>query len=112
MYRTADTDVQVTWFDRQGTVSGRASDPGGFRDVALSPDGLRAVASRTNSEDTAKADLWLLDLARGTGAARLTFGPGKAESPVWSPDGTRIAFSFNNSFVHQKLASGGECEFW
>ena len=30
VYRTADADSQVTWFDRQGTVTGRASEPGGF----------------------------------------------------------------------------------
>ena len=44
------------------------------RDVALSPDGTRAVASRTNPLDTTKADLWLFDLTRGSGATRLTLG--------------------------------------
>ena len=106
VYRTADTDSQLTWFDRQGAVSGRASEPGGFRGVALSPDGARAVASRTNPQDTTKADLWLFDLSRGSGAARLTLGAGVAEFPVWSPDGKRIVFSFNNSMLRQKLASG------
>ena len=97
VYRTADTDFQLTWFDRQGTVSGRVSEPGGFRGVALSPDGARAVASRTNPQDTAKADLWLFDLSRGSGATRLTLGAGIAEFPVWSPDGKRIVFTFSNS---------------
>ena len=106
VYRTANNDSQVTWFDRQGTVIGRASDPGGFRDAALSPDGTRAVVSRTNPQDTAKADLWLLDLVRGGGATRLTLGTGIAESPVWSPDGKRIIFTFGNSRLRQKLASG------
>ena len=77
-------------------VSGRVSEPGGFRGVALSPDGTRAVASRTNPQDAAKADLWLLDLSRGSGATRLTLGTGIAEFPVWSPDGTRIVFTFGN----------------
>jgi len=106
VYRTSDTDSQLTWFDRQGTVSGRASEPGSFRGVALSRDGARAVASRTNPLDTTKADLWLFDLSRGSGATRLTLGAGRAESPVWSPDGKRIVFSFNNSILRQKLASG------
>ena len=106
VYRTADTDSQLTWFDRQGVVSGRVSEPGGFRDVALSPDGTRAVAARTNPQDTTKADLWLFDLKRGSGATRLTLGGGIAEFPVWSPDGTRIVFTFNNSILRQKLASG------
>jgi serine/threonine protein kinase/Tol biopolymer transport system component len=106
VYRTADTDSQLTWFDRQGTVSGRVSEPGGFRGVALSPDGAHAVASRTNPQDTAKADLWVFDLWRGSGATRLTLGAGIAEFPVWSPDGKRIVFSFNNNLLRQKLASG------
>ena len=106
VYRTADTDSQLTWFDRQGTVSGRVSEPGGFRGVALSPDGARAVASRTNPQDTTKADLWLFDLSRGSGATRLTLGTGIAEFPVWSPDGKRIVFTFSSSQLRQKLASG------
>ena len=106
IYRTADTDFQLAWFDRQGTLSGRVSEPGGFRGAALSPDGTRAVASSTNPQDAAKADLWLLDLSSGSGATRFTFGTGLAEFPIWSPDGTRIAFTFNKSLVHQKLASG------
>ena len=106
VYRAADTDSQLTWFDRQGGVSGRVSEPGGFRDVALSLDGTRAVAARTNPLDTTKADLWLFDLKRGSGATRLTLGGGLAEFPVWSPDGTRIVFTFNKSMLRQKLASG------
>jgi len=106
VYRNADTDFQVIWYDRQGAVSSRVSQPGGFRSVALSPDGARAVASRTDPQDAAKADLWLFDLARGTGATRLTFGTGLVEFPVWSPDGKRVAFTFNNSQIRQTLASG------
>ena len=106
VYRTADTDSQLVWFDRQGIVSGRVSEPGGFRNVALSPDGTRAVASRTNPQDTTKADLWLFDLSRGSGATRLTLGAGIAEFPVWSPDSKRIVFTSSSSQLRQKLASG------
>jgi hypothetical protein len=106
VYRTADADSQLTWFDRQGTVTGRASEPGGFRDAALSPDGARAVVSRTNTQEATKADLWLLDLSRGSGATRLTLGAGIAEFPAWSADGQRIIFTLGNSRLHQKLASG------
>jgi serine/threonine protein kinase/Tol biopolymer transport system component len=106
VYRTADTDFQVTWVDRQGATVGRASEPGAFRDAALSPDGTRAVVTRTNPQDPAKSDLWMLDLQRGTGATRLTLGGGQAQHPVWSPDGSRIAFTFNNSVIRELRASG------
>ena len=64
------------------------------------------MASRTDPQDAAKADLWLYDLSRGTAATRLTFGAGISEFPVWSPDGNRIVFTFNNSSLRHKLASG------
>src|SRR5262249_30181428 len=94
VYRAADADAQLTWYDRQGNVSGRASEPGAFRGVALSPDGTRAVVSRTNQQDTTKADLWLLDLSRGGVTTRLTLGGGVAEYPIWSRDSQRIIFTF------------------
>ncbi|MGH9658354.1 MAG: TolB family protein, partial [Bryobacteraceae bacterium] len=106
VYRTADIDFQVALFDRQGTLSGQASEPGGYRSAVLSPDGARAVVSRTNPQDAAKADLWLLDLARGSGLTRFTFGADLAEFPIWSQDGQRIVFTFNNSVLQQKPASG------
>jgi hypothetical protein len=36
-------------------------------------------------------DIWICDVARGT-LTRVTFDPGEDETPVWSPDGTRLAW--------------------
>jgi Tol biopolymer transport system component len=105
VYRIDNTDFQLAWFDRQG-ASSQAWEPGAFRSAALSPDGARAVVSRTNPQDGAKADLWLLDLPRRGGATRLTFDAGLVEFPLWYRDGKRIMFTVNNSALHQKLASG------
>jgi Tol biopolymer transport system component len=106
VYRTADSATQVGWYDRQGIAIRRLTEPGGFGEAALSPDGARAVVSRLDPNDAAKADLWLLDASGGGGATRLTLGTGTAESPVWSSDGKRIFFTFNSNRVHSRLASG------
>jgi hypothetical protein len=45
-------------------------------------------------------------LTRGSGATRVTLGTGIAEFPIWSSDGKRFVFTFNNSSLRQKLASG------
>jgi serine/threonine protein kinase/Tol biopolymer transport system component len=105
VYRIANTDFQLAWFDRQG-ASSQTSEPGAFRGAALSPDGGRAVVSRTNPQDGAKADLWLLDLSRRGGATRFTFDAGLVEFPLWYRDGKRIMFTVNNSVLSQKLSSG------
>jgi Tol biopolymer transport system component len=106
IYRTTDTNSQVSWFDRQGAIISRVSEPGAFRDVALSADGARAVVSRTNPQDAATADLWLLDVSGRGGATRLTLGGEIAEFPVWSADNRRIIYTLGKNRLRQKLASG------
>jgi len=46
------------------------------------------IAVRVLGSET---DLWTYDLERGT-MSRLTFGPEDEATPVWTPDGQRIAF--------------------
>jgi Tol biopolymer transport system component len=95
VYRTSDPPFPITWFDRHGNMVGRVSEPGQYTSVALSPDGTRAIATRTHPRDRATADLWLFDLARGGSPVRFTFGDnGRADFPVWSPDGQHVAFKF------------------
>jgi len=79
---------RLVWFDRSGKQEGSTGDPAVYLNVALSPDGRRAVAAR----GIPNADLWVIDLDRG-GQDRLTSNSGLDFQPVWAPDGREIAFT-------------------
>ncbi len=82
--------LQPTWVTRQGTVSGTAGPRAEYRGVALSPDGLQMAAHRHIGEG---GDIWVTDLTRNA-TARLTVDPTmENQSPVWSPEGQRIAYT-------------------
>ncbi len=86
--RAAGERRQLMWFDRTGKVLGTLgpSDSTLVR-PSLSPDGHRVALSR---RVLGNDDLWILDDTRTT---RLTFDPGRDDSPIWSPDGRRIVFA-------------------
>ena len=65
---------------------------GSFEDVTVSPDGNRILLRASTNQYGSGDDLWMLDLKAGT-RARFTVGGGF--TPVWKPDGSQVAYSFN-----------------
>ncbi len=102
---------RLTWFDRSGKRLGTLGSEGDYEGLRLSPDASRcAVEVRDSRKGT--IDLWIWEIARGV-TTRLTSGPGIHDAPVWSPDGKRIAFSWNPSGffdLYQVPSSGGTLE--
>ena len=98
---------QLTLFDRQGSPLQTIGEPGLYRRMSFSPlDGTRVAAYRL---DQSPYNLWMFDLARGLGS-RFTADPAAADFPVFSPDGSRIAFASRRSGksdVYQRLSNGG-----
>ncbi len=103
---SSSTGGQLTWVDPNGKALGTIGKPG-IQDESLSPNGKFLAYSRFGSMGKL-SDIWLLDLARNV-ETRFTFGPSLNRYPVWSPDGTRIAYvSFRNGQfnIYVKQISG------
>lgn len=95
-----------TWFDRAGKVLSVGDD---LNAPALSPD-QRVVAY--DPTDGSNRDDWIMDLVRGSHAP-LTRHPAMDGHPVWSPDGSEIAFESQRDKqfdIWKKPSSGRSAE--
>jgi Tol biopolymer transport system component len=104
----AATVRQLAWVDRSGEVQGSIGPMmSSILDPSISPDGSKvAVRGRQNQGDT--DSLFILE---GTQARRLTTNEGAERHMIWSPDGSRIAYSIQNpggvSNLYVRAADGG-----
>jgi Tol biopolymer transport system component len=99
-----ERDYQLVWFDRDGKQTDTVDAPMKVNvgeDLHISPDGKRLLVKRNQN-------LWVIDLEKKT-ALRITST--FSQIPVWSPDGSRIAFSEGVSGLTVKAANGlGDAE--
>jgi Tol biopolymer transport system component len=104
---------QLIWFDRSGKQLSVLTPPGGYYTApSLSPDEKKIAISRVDRQTGAAADVWLIDLERGT-QMRLTTDPAGDYFPSWSPNGDRVTFvSTRNGVtsIYQKLSNAASPE--
>jgi serine/threonine protein kinase/WD40 repeat protein len=103
-------ETTLAWRDRAGRLLERLGDNGAYHDPEVSPDG-RAVAVERFAETS--SNIWIFDVTRGV-SSRLTLGNGIDLWPIWSPDGTRVAFTANRQagrfHTYVRSISGPESE--
>ncbi len=75
--------------DGDEELLGESWQPDRYLYPRYSPDGTRVALAIQEDEAT---DLWVLDLARGS-RSRITFGGLNRYFPVWSPEGSHLAFA-------------------
>ncbi len=81
---------ELVWVDRSGAATALAFPPRRYLHPRLSPDG-RQVAVTIREPREGREAVWVLDLERGT-RTRFTAEDAVSRWPVWTHDGTRIAF--------------------
>jgi eukaryotic-like serine/threonine-protein kinase len=78
----------VIALDRYGRTERVIAPPATQYNLGLSPDGTELAVARSGES----LDLWLYHLERGT-VRRVVSNPAADGVPVWSPDGSRLAFA-------------------
>lgn len=99
---------QLKWTDRAGTVVDSVGDPDTtLLHPRISPDGRRVLMTRSVQGNQ---DVWAVDSTR---VSRLTFDPVSDSFPLWSPDGSFVAYSSRRNGpndLYRKPATGGGAE--
>ena len=107
VYRSANPETQLAWFDRAGKRLAAIGEPARYGRFELSPDEKQLACERLDA-DLRHGNLWLVDMSRGS-TSRLTAGATSDYAPVWSPDGRRVLYGSARTSLADlyEIASGG-----
>jgi serine/threonine-protein kinase len=98
-----EDEFSLTWVDGSGKAEPLSLPPAQYVHPRISPDGRR-LAYVTGTAGLGTGQIWVYDIAREV-PVRLA-GAGDAFAPVWSPDGTRLAFSRVGGGLYWTYADG------
>ncbi len=100
---------RLLWYDRSGRELGSIGPDGSYWEPTLSPDGQSLAVPRMDTEAMASS-IWKMDLERGS-LTRVSSQAVVASTPLWSPDGQRVAYSaFPTGEVYVRDVQGVESE--
>src|SRR3954471_14377058 len=102
---------QLQWFSRDGKSLEMVGAPGMLGQPALFAAGKKLAVSLLPAS-APNRDIWIYDLARNS-ASRLTFNDAADNLPLWTRDGTRIAYtnertSYGDIYTQSSSGLGGE----
>jgi eukaryotic-like serine/threonine-protein kinase len=101
----------LLWFTREGRPAGTVAEQDRYYYPALSPDENRLAVSLFNGTE-GTANIWILDLKRGT-KSRLTFGGGMQLQSLWSRDGKTLYYVADTKgarHIYARAADGSGSE--
>ncbi len=104
VYQAEFPKAQLKWYSRTGAEVGEVGRAASYwGNVRISPDGRR-VASAIWTPENGAPGVWIFS-ANGPETRRVTFPPEVHRRPVWSPDGTQLAFGRSRAVGGPQLAT-------
>jgi len=97
---TRDDQRTLAWVDTEGQAEPIAMPPGAYMYPRLSPDGGRVAIDGRGTGN----DIWIWDFQSET-RTRFTVGPEGGTYPVWTPDGSRLAFETEEAHIYWKASN-------
>ena len=89
--RNGASTMRMAWYSRGGERIATVGETGEYEGVSLSPDGTRVAFGYFDAKEAVN-HIAIASVKDGV-PRRFTFNRGNQYSPIWSPDGQRLAFS-------------------